>query len=108
MQSHFLLSGSPGDGQWIAPITLCCGSYDARKSFLLQSKSESLDIKDLMGAAAKPSSWIKVNVDQTSFYRVKYDENLSARLRHAIENKCLSTMDRYGNFSIILSTFPFF
>ncbi|KAL0330466.1 UNVERIFIED_CONTAM: Aminopeptidase M1 [Sesamum radiatum] len=37
-QSQFLLSGSTGEGQWIVPITLCIGSYDARKSFLLQTK----------------------------------------------------------------------
>lgn len=96
-QSQFLLSGSAGDGQWIVPITFCCNSYDALKSFLLQSKSETLDIKEILGAAvSKASSWIKVNAGQTGFYRVKYDEILSAGLRYAIETKLLTTMDRYG------------
>nr|GMC49388.1 aminopeptidase M1 [Ipomoea batatas] len=95
-QSQFLLSGTHGDGQWIVPVTLCCSSYDARKSFLLQTKSEALDINELFSSQSKSDSWIKVNVEQTGFYRVKYDENLSARLRHAIENKFLSTNDRYG------------
>ncbi|CDP08301.1 unnamed protein product [Coffea canephora] len=96
-QSHFLLSGSPGDGQWVVPVTLCCGSYDSRKSFLLQAKSEAHDIKELLGASvSKSSSWVKINLDQAGFYRVKYDDDLSARLRHAIEKKYLSTMDRYG------------
>ncbi|CAI9093745.1 OLC1v1029306C1 [Oldenlandia corymbosa var. corymbosa] len=96
-QSHFLLSGSPGDGQWIVPVTLCCGTYDARKSFLLQAKSETHDIKDLLGAStSKSNSWVKINLDQTGFYRVKYDEDLSVRLRYAIEKNYLSTMDRYG------------
>ncbi|CAB4305596.1 unnamed protein product [Prunus armeniaca] len=27
-QAQFYSSGSQGDGQWIVPITLCCGSYD--------------------------------------------------------------------------------
>ncbi|VFQ97745.1 unnamed protein product [Cuscuta campestris] len=95
-QSQFLLSGTHGDGQWIVPITLCCGSYDARKSFLLQKKSDTIDINDLSSSQSKSNPWIKVNLDQTGFYRVKYDDNLSARLRSAIENKLLSTNDRYG------------
>ncbi|KAG8375703.1 hypothetical protein BUALT_Bualt10G0128100 [Buddleja alternifolia] len=93
-QSRFLLSGSHGEGQWIVPITLCCGSYDARKSFLLQTKNETVDVKEFLGNSGH--SWIKVNVDQTGFFRVKYDEDLSARLRDAIEKKCLSTSDKYG------------
>lgn len=48
------------------------------------------------------SAWIKLNVDQSGFYRVKYDEELSARLRHAIERKCLSVADRYGNSSALI------
>ncbi|XP_073141982.1 aminopeptidase M1 [Henckelia pumila] len=94
-QSQFLLSGSHGDGQWIVPITLCCGSYDTRKSFLLQTKNDTLDVKELFsGTSGRP--WIKINVDQTSFFRVKYDDDLSAMLRAAIERKSLSTSDKYG------------
>lgn len=81
------------------PVTLCCGSYEARKNFLFQERSASIDID---GA----SPWIKVNVDQTGFYRVKYDESLAAKLRSAIESKLLSPTDRFGNslcFSCILS-----
>ncbi|KAG6674301.1 hypothetical protein I3842_15G035000 [Carya illinoinensis] len=96
-QSQFLSSGSQGDGQWIVPITLCCGSYDVRKNFLLQSKSETLDIKEfLKDKTDAASAWIKLNVDQAGFYRVKYDEDLAARLRYAIENKFLSATDRFG------------
>ncbi|GAB2285947.1 AP-1 complex subunit mu-1-Iike, variant 2 [Dionaea muscipula] len=87
-QAHFLSSGSPGNGQWIVPITLCYGSYDDRQSFLLETKSATIDIKE--------SSWIKLNVDQTGFYRVNYDEHLGAKLRHAIESNLLSATDRFG------------
>lgn len=121
-QSQFLSSGSHGKGQWVVPITLCCGSYDAKRNFLLQTKSEALDIEELVGSSnsqgslkeagkgaesvGNHSAWIKINVDQAGFYRVKYDEELSARLRYAIENKCLSAMDRYGilDDSFALST----
>ncbi|KAG6389346.1 hypothetical protein SASPL_150814 [Salvia splendens] len=96
-QSRFLFTCSHGNGQWVVPITLCSGSYDARKSFLLETKSKTLDVKDLLGVSV-PSGhhWIKVNVEQTGFYRVKYDEGLSAGLRKAIERKYLSTCDRSG------------
>ncbi|XP_021607282.1 aminopeptidase M1 isoform X2 [Manihot esculenta] len=94
-QSQFLASGSHGDGQWIVPITLCCGSYDVHKNFLLQTKSETLDAKDSR-LAEIGSAWIKLNVHQTGFYRVKYDEELSARLRYAIEKKYLTETDRFG------------
>ncbi|XP_021819428.1 aminopeptidase M1-like isoform X2 [Prunus avium] len=59
-QTQFYSSGSQGDGQWIVPITLCCGSYDI------------------------------------GFYRVKYEQELSAALRNAIEKKHLSATDRFG------------
>ncbi|XP_051137190.1 aminopeptidase M1 [Andrographis paniculata] len=96
-QAQFLLSGSSGDGQWVVPVTLCCGSYDTRKSFLLQSKSEAHDVKEVLGSVTSSGRpWIKVNVDQTGFFRVKYDEDLSARLRDAIESKSMSTNDKYG------------
>jgi len=75
------------------PVTFCCGSYDARQSFLLETKSASIDLKET-------GAWIKVNVDQTGFYRVKYDEDLQAKLRYAIENEILSATDRFGNFVI--------
>lgn len=87
-----MLSGSPSDSQWIVPITLCCGSYDNRHSFLLKEKSGSLDIVE--------SSWIKLNVDQTGFYRVKYDNILEAKLRDAIERGQLSATDRFGKMNI--------
>ncbi|KAG6674295.1 hypothetical protein I3842_15G035000 [Carya illinoinensis] len=38
----------------------------------------------------------KLVFDQAGFYRVKYDEDLAARLRYAIENKFLSATDRFG------------
>ncbi|XP_076932778.1 aminopeptidase M1-like [Bidens hawaiensis] len=91
-QKQFLSSGSSGEGQWVVPITLCIGSYEAKKSFLLDKRSQTIDIDE----PSSLSSWIKINIDQAGFYRVKYDDNLSVNLRHAIENKRLSAMDRYG------------
>ncbi|CAN1120838.1 Aminopeptidase M1 [Linum perenne] len=97
-QSQFLLNGSTSDSHWIVPISSCYGSYNANKSFLLESKRGTLDIKEFLGSNAMENNttWIKVNVGQTGFYRVKYDEELTARLRDVIENKQIDEMDRYG------------
>jgi puromycin-sensitive aminopeptidase len=103
-----LSSGSHGDGHWIVPITLCCGSYDVHKNFLLQTKSETLDVKEFLSDKSNSASaWIKLNVDQAGFYRVKYDEDLAARLRYAIENNYLSATDRFGNLAIYTQYFFF-
>ena len=90
-------------------MTFCCGKYDDSKSFLLEKKSETYDIKGFFSDTHKSSdpahSWIKLNVEQTGFFRVKYDEGLAAKLRYAIENKYLSVTDRLGNvntFSLVL------
>ncbi|KAJ6808349.1 aminopeptidase M1-like [Iris pallida] len=108
-QTHFLADGSSGDGQWIVPLTLCCSSYNAQKKFLLKTKYDKLDILELLGSPSGKASllgensqgiaggsWIKFNVDQTGFYRVKYDVELAAALINAVKSKQLSATDRYG------------
>ncbi|KAK8620087.1 hypothetical protein V6N13_066572 [Hibiscus sabdariffa] len=96
-QSQFLYGNSDGRGQWIIPITYCCGDYDSSKSFLMEKKSETHDIKDFISDNIDPArSWIKLNVEQVGFFRVKYDDGMAAKLRYAIENKCLSVTDRLG------------
>ena len=76
------------------------------KNFLLQTKSETLDIKEFLSDKSNSASaWIKLNVDQAGFYRVKYDEDLAARLRYAIENNYLSATDRFGNSAIYTQYF---
>ncbi|EOY27183.1 Aminopeptidase M1, putative [Theobroma cacao] len=102
-QSQFSSSGFHGDGEWTVPIILCLGSYDRRKSFLLESNFEKLDASELFPSSDEKNedeygeaSWIKVNVEQSGFYRVKYGEELGARLRKAIQKDCLSETDKYG------------
>ncbi|TVU09317.1 hypothetical protein EJB05_42782 [Eragrostis curvula] len=85
---------------WTVPLTFCCGSYDTQKSFLLQGKSEKLDIKDIAPQCVNTEKgrnfWIKLNINQTGFYRVKYDDELSSALQSALQAKKLSLMDKIG------------
>ncbi|KAH9623370.1 hypothetical protein KSS87_015921 [Heliosperma pusillum] len=87
-QSQFLLSGCPGESLWNVPIVLCYGSYDNQQTFLLRTKCGSIEVKE--------SAWVKVNVDQAGFYRVKYDEKLTTQIRSAVESNLLSATDRFG------------
>ncbi|KAH7653497.1 Peptidase M1 alanine aminopeptidase/leukotriene A4 hydrolase protein [Dioscorea alata] len=98
-QSHFSLTGSVEDAYWIVPITLFVGSYDKQKKFLLDSKILKLELSELLPLSKQNDSQtvlIKVNVEQTGFYRVKYDETISALLREGIKCGSLSAVDRYG------------
>ncbi|TVU06229.1 hypothetical protein EJB05_49430, partial [Eragrostis curvula] len=99
-QAQFLSDGSSGPGMWIVPITSCCGSYDVQKKFLLKDKTGKLHVKEFTASSADgvkdPNFWIKLNIDQTGFYRVKYDDELAAGLQNAIKSKKLSLMDKIG------------
>ncbi|KAL6598509.1 hypothetical protein ACP70R_046208 [Stipagrostis hirtigluma subsp. patula] len=95
-QAQFLSDGSSGPGMWIVPITSCCGSYDAQKKFLLKDKTDTVNIKEFTDSLGADGFWIKLNIDQTGFYRVKYDDELAAGLENAIKAKKLSLMDKIG------------
>ncbi|KAL6599309.1 hypothetical protein ACP70R_045803 [Stipagrostis hirtigluma subsp. patula] len=99
-QAQFLLDGSSARGMWIVPITSVCGSYDTQKKSLLTKKFDKLDVKDISsrcGSREKGGNfWIKLNINQTGFYRVKYDEQLAAALQNALQAKKLSLMDKIG------------
>ncbi|KAJ0974462.1 hypothetical protein J5N97_016427 [Dioscorea zingiberensis] len=110
-QSHFSISGSAEDAEWIVPITLCVGSYDKQKKFILDSKIRRLELSEILslsegnvsltgkstdGICQSDRLLIKVNVEQTGFYRVKYDDTLSTLLRKAIKGNSLSAADKFG------------
>lgn len=90
-----------GDGEWIVPITLVVGSYKNRKSFLLESKFATMDISEF---AMDKTIWIKVNAEQSGFYRVMYEDKLATQIRKAVEDNCLLATDKFG-MSSSLSAF---
>lgn len=86
---------------WIVPVTSCCGSYDAQKKFLLKDKTDKINIEEFAASQSADGEknqniWVKLNIDQTGFYRVKYDDELAAGLVNAIKAKKLSLMDKIG------------
>lgn len=97
---------------------MCVGSYDNHMSFLFDKQHKVVSssefprltpgIPNAFGNCGseheKRSSWLKVNIEQTGFYRVKYDDELSSRLKLAIEAKCLTATDRFGNYEGCLCT----
>ncbi|XP_016649348.1 PREDICTED: aminopeptidase M1-like isoform X1 [Prunus mume] len=95
-QTQFLSSGLQGDGNWIVPINFSLGSYDRHKSFLLETKSREVDISDLVDSFDNEQLWVKINIDQSGFYRVNYEDKLAARLRKAIEHNSLEATDKFG------------
>lgn len=46
--------------------------------------------------------WIKVNVDQSGFYRVNYEDKLAVRLRKAVQNNYLLPTDKFGVYKIVV------
>eukprot|EP01018_Ginkgo_biloba_P015842 Gb_28417 [translate_table: standard] len=84
IQSQYLSSGSLGHGQWVVPITLCYGSYNAHKTSLLHEKVGSVSL----------SRMIKLNVGHTAFNHVQYDDELEARIRSTIAIGLLDATDR--------------
>ncbi|GAB4842590.1 hypothetical protein Ancab_012566 [Ancistrocladus abbreviatus] len=109
-QSHFLSSGQQGHGQWIVPLSFATGSYTKCWKFLLETKFGSFDISNMLDSSKGNSGssedeiqgesgediWLKVNVDQAGFYRVKYEDKLASLLNKAIQNNFLSAADKFG------------
>ena len=75
---------------WYAPLRVRSESGGRVSSTLMRGRSASLEIE------GKPGDWIKINPEQTGFFRVKYQTNDLALLKPGIENLLLSPIDRLG------------
>lgn len=101
-QDQFLLNGTSGAGIWIVPITLGCCSHDKQKRLLLKHKHDNIKaiVSQCDSRQKGGNFWIKLNIDETGFYRVKYDDELTAALRNALQAKKLSLMDEIGKHNL--------
>ncbi|KAL9669119.1 hypothetical protein QQ045_006661 [Rhodiola kirilowii] len=114
-QSPVLSDPSHSSIVWTIPLTLCCGSYGTCYSVLMNQSSTVVGLSNFKGCSCGTNRvldigtlgnisngtdtscpWIKVNANQTGFFRVMYDNNLGSRLVYAIKQKSLSHADRFG------------
>ena len=92
LQAQFLLDGSSRSVLWDVPLTLSCDSSE--KKFILKQKYDKLD---LCGKRGKYGNFtIKLNMNETAFYRVKYDKEIEATLLNALEANMLSSIEKIG------------
>ncbi len=81
-QTRFLLDGTIQKDTWPVPLTI--KRANSSESILLEEESKNI----------KSADFIKLNINQTGFYRVKYDHNL---FENIIRNKDkLSELDKWG------------
>ncbi|XP_045084340.1 aminopeptidase M1-C-like isoform X3 [Aegilops tauschii subsp. strangulata] len=91
-QAQFVLDGSSRAGLWDVPITLRCSS--STNKFILKHKHDNFDV---CGERERGGNiWIKLNVNETGFYRVKYDKEIKTRLQNALEANEFSSMEKIG------------
>lgn len=74
---------------WMTPISIVSGNSSKVASLLLDEKKKSLYASD---------SWLKLNKDETSFFRVRYSKDLLKLFKNPIikKDKKLSEQDRFG------------
>ncbi|MFW9992091.1 MAG: M1 family metallopeptidase [Candidatus Odinarchaeota archaeon] len=91
-QRRFTLLPSESDQTWVIPITILLfledGTTDTVKT-LFKNKTTKIAVPDNITA-------FKVNIDQTGFYRVKYEQDALNALGKLVKDKKLSVLDRFG------------
>jgi len=82
--------GGEDETLWHVPLRARSAGSDEAASTLQRGRSASLSV----GGGA--NDWVKINPEQTGFFRVKYRSDDLALLRPAIESLDLSAVDRLG------------
>lgn len=73
---------------WVVPIKLITNKFKTPKTFLLNSKTLSIE---------KPKkSWLKLNYGESGFFRTDYPAQMLSELKSPISNKKLPALDRLG------------
>lgn len=88
-QERFLLAGDSEKGPWPIPVTLRLNG-ETRRLLLEREEEETIEIKDARS--------LKLNADQTGFYRVRYEG-----LYDLVWRSELSEFDRWGMISDALA-----
>ena len=79
---------------WHLPLTATTGASSSPASTLMQGRNGRMRLE--LGSEAADQPWVKVNPEQTGFYRVSYSDEDWSRLRTAVQRQELSATDRLG------------
>lgn len=82
--------GELDETTWYVPLRVSTSRSEDIAATLLRGRSAGLRV------AGRPNDWVKVNPEQTGFFRVKYRSADLALLRPGIESRVLSPTDRLG------------
>ena len=98
-QARFLYEHIEGQSEhvdetsWYVPIKISSSDGDDIATTLMESRDLSINLNTPTGSE---TSWLKLNPDQTGFYRTKYGQSELANLKNAIAENQLSARDRLG------------
>ncbi|MEK6950398.1 MAG: M1 family metallopeptidase [Nanoarchaeota archaeon] len=84
-QQRFTLLGKKYSQSWLVPITYQAGN-----------EQKKVMLKESTLTVTEPSDWIKLNLNENGFYRVRYPPELLAKIGTAIKEKKLSALDAAG------------
>ena len=95
-QSRFVYEHltDPDDGDdtlWHVPLNVTTSAGEAPEPVLMSSPEGAMSVP-----APDADAWVKVNPEQTGFYRVNYGDDGWAGLRTAVRNGAVSAIDRLG------------
>ena len=95
-QARFLYEHIEGQSEhvdetsWYVPIKISSSDGDDIATALMESRDLSINLNTPTGSE---TSWLKLNPDQTGFYRTKYGQSELANLKNAIAENQLSARD---------------
>ncbi|MCH8063786.1 MAG: M1 family metallopeptidase, partial [Chloroflexi bacterium] len=88
-----ILSDETDDSLWRVPIRVDTADHPEASAELVSERTGTIKVG--VGRSG-PSVWVKVNPEQTGFYRVKYDSEDLQRLIGPIQDGSLPAPDRLG------------
>ena len=92
LYEHILDSGCPDDSIWQVPLSARTESPPSYTSELINEVNGKLTLK----SSESNDAWVKVNPNQTGFYRVNYSSEDLFRLKTGISNLQIPAIDRLG------------
>ena len=88
---HLIDPDEADDTTWRVPLNVTTSAGESPEPVLLSQREGTISVP-----APDGDAWVKVNPEQTGFYRVNYTGEGWAGLRTAIERATVSAIDRLG------------